>query len=357
MCQSCSDCQHYLPNPETAPVHPWEWTNSPWERIHVDFAGPFKGRMYFIVVDSHSKWPEVVPMSSTTSTATVNVLRDIFSRLGLPKTLVSDNGPQFIADEFKGFLRQNGVKHVTSSPYHPRTNGLAERFVRSFKTAMKKHNKITNKEINSFLMTYRITPHATTGETPAKLLIGRNLRTRLDLLKPDISDRVNLKQDNMKLSRHTGSSVRIFTIGQPVMVRDYRGQTPWIHATVIASLGPLTYQVKTEEGGVWRRHIDQMRRTSENMRERTVTDTLDSKSVVPNEIYAAPPTNDTISPGTPAIPSRATQSTNRNIPCADRSTGGKPHVVPKQIVTQTPPSCERRYPVRDRKPTKRLIAE
>ena len=226
MCQSCSDCQHYLPKPESAPVHPWEWTDYPWERIHVDFAGPFKGQMFFIVVDSHTKWPEVVPMASTTSTATVNVLRDIFSRYGLPKTLVSDNGPQFIADEFKVFLQQNGVKHVTSSPYHPRTNGLAERFVRSFKTAMKKCNKVNNKEINLFLMTYRITPQATTGETPAKLLIGRNLRTRLDLLKPDISSRVRQKQDNMKLSRHTGSKVRMFTMGQSVMVRDYRGKIP-----------------------------------------------------------------------------------------------------------------------------------
>ncbi|XP_061186771.1 uncharacterized protein K02A2.6-like [Saccostrea echinata] len=220
MCQSCSDCQHYLPKPEPALVHLWEWTNLPWERIHVDFAGPFKGRMYVIAVDSHSKWLEVVPMSSTTSTAKVNILRDIFSRLGLPSTFVSDNGPQFIADEFKASLRQNGVKHVTSSPYHLRTNGLAERIVRSFKTAMKKYNKVTNKEINSFLMTYRITPHATTGKTPAKLLIGRNLRTRLDLLKPDTSDRVRQKQDNMKLSRHTGSNVRIFTNGQSVMVRD-----------------------------------------------------------------------------------------------------------------------------------------
>ena len=75
--------------------------------------------MFFIVVNSHSKWPEVVPMASTTSTTTVNVLRDIFSRFGLPKTLVLDNGPQFVADEFKSFLQQNGVKHVTSSPYRP----------------------------------------------------------------------------------------------------------------------------------------------------------------------------------------------------------------------------------------------
>lgn len=59
----------------------------------MDFAGPFKGQMYFFVVDSHSKWPEDVPLSSTSSTA----------------TLVSDNGPQFVADEFKTFLRHNGV--------------------------------------------------------------------------------------------------------------------------------------------------------------------------------------------------------------------------------------------------------
>ena len=220
-------------------------------------------------------------------------LGDIFSRFGLPKTLLSDNGPQFVADEFKAFLRHNGVKHVTSSPYHPRTNGLAERFVRSVKTIMKKCNKVNNKEINLFLMTYRITPHATTGETPAKLLIGRNLRTRLDLLKPDTSSRVRQKQDNMKLSRHTGSKVRMFTMGQSVMVRDYRGKIPWIHA--MSSLGPLTYQVKTDEGGVWRRHVDQMRKTSENYTESTATVT------VPIERYYPPPTNIT-PPETPAIP-------------------------------------------------------
>ena len=73
-------------------------------------------------------------------------------------------------------------------------------------------------------MTYRITPHVTTGEPPAKVLIGRNLRTRLDLFNPDTSSRVRQKQDNMKLSRHTGSKVRMFTIRQSVMVRDYRGK-------------------------------------------------------------------------------------------------------------------------------------
>ena len=161
---------------------------------------------------------------------------------------------------------------------------------------MKKCIKVTNKEINLFLVTYRITPHATTGETLAKLLIGRNLITLLDLSKPDTSSRVRQKQDNMKLSRHTGCKVRMFTMGQSVMVRDYRGKIPWIHATVMSSLGPLTYQVNTDEGGVWRRHVDQMRKTSENYTESTATVTA------PTERYYPPPTNNITPPETPAIP-------------------------------------------------------
>lgn len=144
---------------------------------------------------------------------------------------------------------------------------------------MKKHSKVTTKEINLFLMTYRVTPHATTGESPAKLLMGWNLRTRLDPLKPDTSDKVRQKQDNMKLSKHSGSNVHYFTVGQSVMVRDYGGNIPWIHATVTSCLGPLTYQVKTDEGGVWRRHVDQMRRAAETHTEKTVNDAMQPTSL------------------------------------------------------------------------------
>lgn len=82
----------------------------------------------FIVVDSHRKWPEVVQMNSTTASSTVNALRDIVGRLSLPNQTMSENGPQFISDEFKTFTKMNGIKH-TLSPHHPRTNGLVERFV------------------------------------------------------------------------------------------------------------------------------------------------------------------------------------------------------------------------------------
>ena len=68
--------------------------------------------MFFLVTDAHSKWPEVNIMSSTTAVRTISVLREMFSRLGIPEQLVSDNGPQFLSDEFKQFMTTNGIKHI-----------------------------------------------------------------------------------------------------------------------------------------------------------------------------------------------------------------------------------------------------
>ena len=71
--------------------------------------------MYFVVIDAHSKWPEIYEMSQTTSARTIAVLRHLFASYGLPEQVVSDNGPQFVSDEFAQFLKANGVKHVRLS--------------------------------------------------------------------------------------------------------------------------------------------------------------------------------------------------------------------------------------------------
>ena len=102
----------------------------PWQRVHIDFAGHFCNRNFLIVVDAHSKWPEVIPMATTTSTATIHELRHLCI---LPEQLVSDNSPQLVSDEFQKFLKKNRVKHLHSAPYHPSSNGLAERFVGTLK--------------------------------------------------------------------------------------------------------------------------------------------------------------------------------------------------------------------------------
>ena len=91
----------------------------PWKRVHIDFAGPFMGKMILIVVDSHSKWFEVEMMPSITIEATIANLRDMFARYGIPQQLVSDNGSQFTSEEFCKFMKANGIKHTLVAPYHP----------------------------------------------------------------------------------------------------------------------------------------------------------------------------------------------------------------------------------------------
>ena len=158
--------------------------------------------MLFVVTDAHSKWPEVCVMDSTTSSKTISVLREMFARYGLPRQLVSDNGPQFTSGKFKQFLHANGIKHITTAPYHPSSNGAAERLVQTVKQAIRaghQRREPLERTLAVFLLQYQVTPHATTGVSPGALFFGRPLHTRLDLLKPDVGgqvrDRQSLKKD------------------------------------------------------------------------------------------------------------------------------------------------------------------
>ena len=97
------------------------------------------GHMFLIVVDSYSKWLEVIIMqSSTTAAKTIEELRNIFARNGIPHQLVSDKGPQFVSDKFRNFMKVHGIRHIRTAVYYPASNGEAERFVQTFKNALKK---------------------------------------------------------------------------------------------------------------------------------------------------------------------------------------------------------------------------
>lgn len=90
------------------------------------------------MVDAHTKWPEVTKTRSTTAKTTIAIMRGIFARFGLPETIVSDNGPQFVSSEFEDYCSRNGIHHVKTAPFHPQSNGQAERFVDTLKRKMKK---------------------------------------------------------------------------------------------------------------------------------------------------------------------------------------------------------------------------
>ena len=101
----------------------------------------------------------------------MKVLCHIFSTSGLPH-LVADNGPSFTSNEFQKFMSLNGIRHSLTTPYHSRSNGLAERAVQTFKNAIKKMEEPLHERIAQFLFSYRITPQSTTGQSPAELLMG-----------------------------------------------------------------------------------------------------------------------------------------------------------------------------------------
>ena len=87
--KACDACQRVRHSPAQAPLHPWEFPKRPWERLHADFAGPFQGKMFLVVVDAYSKWLEINSLTTATSTTTIEHLRSIFATHGLPKIFVT----------------------------------------------------------------------------------------------------------------------------------------------------------------------------------------------------------------------------------------------------------------------------
>ncbi|KAK6763960.1 hypothetical protein RB195_024335 [Necator americanus] len=259
----CHNCQEAAKMPKKTVLNCWTTEKKPWDRIHVDYAGPVNGRMYLVVVDAYSKWPEVFEMSSSSTTATLRELRMLFARFENPRVIVSDNGTQFTAKEFQEFCDMQGIDHVRSPPFHPQSNGQVERFVDTLKRTLQKIKEGgTSEKLAEFLQCYRRTPCASTlGHlSPADVFLGRQLRTSLTLLiesaKEEGTRNVEIEE---QFNRHHGAQKRSYQ-EELVWVRDYRpGHEKWIPARVKNRYGRAVYDVLTEEDDLWKRHANQMR--------------------------------------------------------------------------------------------------
>ena len=187
----------------------------------------------------------------------------MFSAYGLPDQIVTDNVPQFTSDDFATFMKVNGIRHIRSAPYRPASNGEVERLIQSFKQAMKagrSGGKALSHRLANFLLTYRTTPHATTGKSPCQLFLKRDVKTRFDLLKPDPERHVLDKQSQQKSSHDQRPRRREWFVGQRVMARNVRPGPNWVPATILEVLGPVTYLVETtEDRQLWKRHLDQLK--------------------------------------------------------------------------------------------------
>ncbi|KAG1683135.1 hypothetical protein GQR58_010144 [Nymphon striatum] len=210
MVGNCTACQRVASAPPSRNL-PWPAVG-PWERLHLDF-GSFDGHVFLVLVDAGSKWIEAEFLRSTTSEATLRTLFSWFTRFGYPKTIHTDGGPQFTSSTFREKLHYWGVQHTISPPYHPESNGLAERAVRTIKDALRKNNSSVSK-LESVLFRYRVTPLTSGPEkTPSELLLGYNLRTRLSVAAT--------------IQKPTKITVRNpYIKGDKLWVRDYRKNTP-----------------------------------------------------------------------------------------------------------------------------------
>ncbi|XP_054260519.1 uncharacterized protein K02A2.6-like [Macrosteles quadrilineatus] len=255
----CVGCQENRPKDMEMPLFSWTVPTEVWSRIYIDFAGPFLGKMWLIVVDARSKWLEVIPMSTTTSKATINALEELFSRLGYPKTIVSDNGPQLTSHEFQTFCKNLNIKHARITPYHPKSNGLAERCVRTFKECMSasQNNVVTVQEkLKSFLFAYRTSPKRSTGKSPAFMMFGRELRTKLDLLILDADTKLDKELVRQRLDKHE-SKLKVFQENDHVWVLNTSG-SGFKRGKIVKVNGPYSYLVNVH--GVNRRcHADHLR--------------------------------------------------------------------------------------------------
>lgn len=271
LAQNCVRCIQMRPAPARAQIEVWKWPNTVFERIHLDYLGPFQGKMFLVVVDARSKWLECVEVANLSTQNLITKLQKIFSQFGLPNTIVSDNAKSFTSSEFTKFCADNGINQLYSPVYSPQSNGLAENAVKTCKkfltNAIKDgHRSDLNQRLDEYLFHYRNTPHCTTGVSPAYLMFGRNLRCKLDLFnshtacqQPEEFHRVRLNQERQK--EYSGGKYTFYSVNDKVWVRDYRHnpkKPAWVLGRVVSRVGKVLYDVAVSDEVVWRRHANQL---------------------------------------------------------------------------------------------------
>jgi hypothetical protein len=153
----------------------------PFDTVAVDFLGPFDFGYLIVLVDYHSRWPEVSIVARADSKCAIEFLKQVFLTHGSPRTLVTDNAQAFCGHIMRDFLTEEGVDHHRTTPYHPRANGLVERFNGTIMQALRAERPRTGADAQEILRrlvrAYRTIPHPVTGEAPCRRAVGRILRT------------------------------------------------------------------------------------------------------------------------------------------------------------------------------------
>ena len=192
-CRRCGPCQKCRPHRvPRAPMVPLPVVTDPFSRIAMDIVGPVprsrSGNRYVLVIcDYGTRYPEAVPLRSIDAATVAEQLMTLFSRVGIPNEILTDQGSNFQSQLLRELYRLLHIEALRTSPYHPQTDGLVERFNQTLKSMLQKtateEGKDWDRLIPFLLFAYREVPQESTGFSPFEMLYGRDIRGPLDVLR------------------------------------------------------------------------------------------------------------------------------------------------------------------------------
>ena len=260
VCRECYECQLVASPPSPEPMVSTKLPDKPWDHVACDLLRPLpSGESILVIVDYYSRFFEVTFLRSTVSAKVVAACEEVFCRWGIPLSLRSDNGPQFISAEFQTFLQEYGIHWRSATPLWPRANGEVERQNRSLLKSLKiaqLSKKDHRAELRKFLLAYRSTPHTVTGVSPAELMTGRVMRTKLPSVDrsvvgdyaekqsrdEQVRDRQALSQLRSREAVNEGRSESNIEVGEKVVVKSK------VHGKLSPTFDPTEVQVAAREG-------------------------------------------------------------------------------------------------------------
>ena len=311
LCASCPICQKSGPALlSKAPLQPLPIIKDPFSRVAMEVFGPLTrtkaGNKYVLVlVDYTSKWPEAYALRNVTTETVGKCLIDMTARVGIPEEILTDNGSNFVSKTMREYCTTMGIEQIKTSPYHPQTDGMVERFNATLKRLLRKITQNPKVEWDEclpyVLWAYRGTVHKTTGFSPYQMSYGRPMRmppdqmvrywrgkeeqgqnTTIEFVETlkaniqvvrDLAYEKEIKEkESQKFSHDRKSVVRNFDVGEYVLVfrpiRKSKLENQWQGPYIISKkLTEVTYQVDLGTFGKRYRtfHVNCMRKwTSPN---------------------------------------------------------------------------------------------
>ena len=223
-----------------------EVPTTPWTKLASDIF-TFDNKNYLLIIDYMSCFPVIHMLQSMTATHVTEHMKAIFSEYGVPKSIVTDNGPCYSSEYFKEMMKDMGIHHITTSPHHHQSNGLAEGYVRIIKSFLQKA-KETGDDPHAVIFIYRSTPLSDTLPSPFEMLHGQKPNSDL----PQVQYYPTITPDTlcMKDKQKEKADENILPTGTKVMYITPPGKI-WHPATVKEYLAYRSYKIKADNGATY----------------------------------------------------------------------------------------------------------